>query len=150
MLKFYGLGHSGLTTSSQPRSKHDMGKKVSSYIPVSAKTISIDDYVSKTKTIPDVIKLDIENGEMQALIGSQKVISEYKPAIIMEIGDLGRDDFNSTRSCMDFLKNLGYVFFKFNGINSKIVPFFMKESYLYNDNVLCIHNNAKYRLINHY
>ena len=57
----------------------------------------------------NLIKLDIEGGEYNALLGSKKLISRCKPYIIFEFGKGGSDVFIITPQMMfDFFSSAGY------------------------------------------
>ena len=53
--------------------------------------------------IPDLIKMDIEGGELSALKGAQKLLSNHAPHIIIEVHS---EDLDYT--CQKYLKNFGY------------------------------------------
>lgn len=56
-----------------------------------------------------LIKLDIEGGEYDALLGSQKTIKRCKPYILFEFGKGGADAFNVSPQMMyDFFTSHGY------------------------------------------
>ncbi len=68
----------------------------------SVKTIALDDFVAHTNLIPNLLKMDIEGAEFDAIQGFQNTLAAAKPHLILETQ---RDD---TR-CLDFLQNMGYV-----------------------------------------
>lgn len=47
------------------------------------RSITIDKFCSINKLVPDVIKVDIEGGEIDMLLGSKQVIKKYKPIIFL-------------------------------------------------------------------
>jgi FkbM family methyltransferase len=51
---------------------------------VEVETITLDDFCSEQKVIPDVIKLDVEGAEYQALQGATRTIKEHAPVILLE------------------------------------------------------------------
>lgn len=71
------------------------------------KSISLDDYCNSTGLIPNLIKMDIEGAEFDALIGFQNNLKKHKPSLILE------QTTNDSR-CLDFLKKLNYVAFDLN------------------------------------
>lgn len=136
-LHYYGIRYANCTTPSNHRIEDDP-----SMIPVT-KTIfvnafSIDGYVARTNVIPDVIKLDIENGEFDALIGAEQTIRKHSPIIIMEGGDMGRTEFNNTRACINYLAKFGYQFLGFDMKTKAIVPHYPREIYETSCNILCM------------
>ncbi|MFM1842367.1 MAG: hypothetical protein RLZZ490_1103 [Cyanobacteriota bacterium] len=66
------------------------------------KTIALDDFVGCTNLVPNLLKMDIEGAEFDALQGFEKTLKTAKPHLILETQ---RED---TR-CLDFLRNLGYI-----------------------------------------
>jgi len=51
--------------------------------------INLDNYCSDKGVIPDLIKIDAENFELQVINGFKKTIRQYRPKIIMECGSEG-------------------------------------------------------------
>lgn len=51
---------------------------------------------------PNVLKLDIEGGGLQACIGAHKLLAAYRPSVLLAI------DAVSDYECCDLLRNLGY------------------------------------------
>jgi FkbM family methyltransferase len=66
------------------------------------KTIALDDFIEHTQLVPNLLKMDIEEAEFDAVKGLEKTLISAKPHLILETQ---RDD---TR-CLNFLRNLGYV-----------------------------------------
>ena len=133
-LTYFGLPLAALTSSYAPRTNR---RKVEGDNFLVDST-TIDDYVISSGDIPDLIKLDIEGGEMAALKGSINTIEKYKPVIILEGGDEGRNESTSTRSCLNFLTEQGYSFFEYDPKTNSIVTHKMKQKYKY-CNILCRH-----------
>jgi FkbM family methyltransferase len=46
--------------------------------------VTLDDYVARTRTVPDVIKIDVEGSEFLVLEGAKKTLRAYRPVLIME------------------------------------------------------------------
>ncbi|MFM7573931.1 MAG: FkbM family methyltransferase [Snowella sp.] len=65
------------------------------------KTLALDDFIATTQIIPNLVKMDIEGAEFDALKGFVKTLKTAKPHLILETQ---RED---TR-CLDFLRDLGY------------------------------------------
>ena len=61
-------------------------------IPVKVSATTIDEYVKVGNKPPTTIKLDIEGGEYETILGALSLIEKYKPRIIMEVwgGEMGR------------------------------------------------------------
>ncbi|MBV7528997.1 FkbM family methyltransferase [Chitinophaga sp. sic0106] len=56
-----------------------------------------------------LIKIDAESAEMNVLKGLEKTILEFKPMMILEIGDTDVADAVATRTIIDFLIRFNYV-----------------------------------------
>ncbi|MDZ8260896.1 FkbM family methyltransferase [Nostoc sp. ChiQUE01b] len=70
--------------------------------PTPVKTVALDDFIRYTKLEPEVIKMDIEGAEFNALKGTCEYISKSHPHLILE-------QSTTDRRCIDFLKDQGYV-----------------------------------------
>lgn len=63
---------------------------------------TIDGLVERDGIIPDVIKMDIEGGEIHALAGASRALANHRPLVISELaGDEGP-------AVVDFLESRGY------------------------------------------
>lgn len=65
-------------------------------------TIALDDFVEHTGLVPNLVKMDIEGAEFDAVQGMAKIINSAKPHLILETQP------NDT-NCLDFLKDAGYI-----------------------------------------
>ncbi|XTZ19878.1 MAG: FkbM family methyltransferase, partial [cyanobacterium endosymbiont of Rhopalodia fuxianensis] len=65
-------------------------------------TIALDDFVEHTGLIPELVKMDIEGAEFDAVKGMNKTIKSAKPHLILETQP---EDTN----CLDFLREAGYI-----------------------------------------
>lgn len=78
--------------------------------PRKVNAITIDTYVQKGNTPPSVIKLDIEGGEYDAILGAIDTIERNKPAILMEIWGNENGRVYSDKAVKK-LQELGYTAF---------------------------------------
>jgi FkbM family methyltransferase len=81
-----------------------------------------------------LVKIDAENAELSVLKGAQSLIEKFRPAFIVETGDMG--DGGQTREVADFLLVRGYKAFEFQ--DWKILPHEIRKDYGY-QNLLFIH-----------
>ncbi len=65
-------------------------------------TIALDDFIEHTKLVPNLVKMDIEGAEFDAVKGMAKTIDSAKPHLILETQP------EDTR-CLDFLLEKGYI-----------------------------------------
>jgi FkbM family methyltransferase len=67
------------------------------------KTVALDDFCEQSGLYPDVIKMDIEGAEYDALLGAERILDKVKPHLILELfPKIGMD-------CFNFLRAKGYV-----------------------------------------
>jgi FkbM family methyltransferase len=81
-------------------------------------TDCLDNRIPDTASI-DFIKLDIEGGEYEALLGSSKIIERCKPTILFEFGIGGADAFGVTPEMM-------YHFFSLRGYEINLLKRFLR------------------------
>ncbi len=66
------------------------------------KTLALDDFFEASGIAPDLVKMDIEGAEYEALLGALRMIDKHKPHFILE------QQASDTR-CFDLLTSLGYI-----------------------------------------
>lgn len=74
-------------------------------------TLSLDNYVYCNEySPPTVMKMDIEGAELDALVGSQKILEEETPVLFIEVHPWRlRDNFNEhPDKIIEFLYSVGY------------------------------------------
>jgi FkbM family methyltransferase len=77
---------------------------------------------------PDLIKLDVEGFEYQALKGLEKTLRLQRPALLIEINNIER--------WLPFLKSLGYAFYYYNRVTASFRVAGDHEGGL---NLFCLH-----------
>ena len=70
--------------------------------PYEIQTLALDDFIEHTQLVPNLLKLDIEEAEFDALQGMKKTLITAKPHLILETQ---REDTN----CLNFLRDHGYI-----------------------------------------
>jgi FkbM family methyltransferase len=65
------------------------GSTVAEWVAQPVARTSLDAYAAETGLSPILIKLDVENEEESALEGMHQVLAQNRPAIILELGDIG-------------------------------------------------------------
>ena len=78
------------------------------------KKIKLDDIDIGEKKI-STIKIDTEGHEYEVLLGSQNIIKNFRPNIIIEINK------NSAQNCLNFLKEYGYKFYLIDDKKNKLI-----------------------------
>lgn len=86
---------------------------------VSVTAIALDSYCARRDVLPDVVKIDVEGGERDVVIGMQHVISERSPVIAMEFWHPPRPN-TSHKAAVDFLVSRGYQVFAFADDNALV------------------------------
>jgi FkbM family methyltransferase len=69
---------------------------------ISVQTIALDDFVMRTRLSPQIVKMDIEGAEFDALCGFDQTINTARPIFILE-------HTPPDNACFDFLRAKGYV-----------------------------------------
>ena len=67
-----------------------------------AGTIALDDLADRT-FFPDVVKIDIEGGEADALLGSERILAERRPGLLVEVHGVCAEE-----ACLEILRSHGY------------------------------------------
>ena len=85
--------------------------------------ICLDELVASGEAPPpDVMKIDIEGGELQALRGAQAMIREHRPHIVFEINSCAERFGYSRKDVFDLLQGLAdYEFFEIE-VDSSLRP----------------------------
>jgi len=65
-------------------------------------TLALDDFIDRTKLVPNLLKMDIEGAEFDAIKGMTKTLTTVKPHLILEVQ---REDSD----CLTFLREQGYI-----------------------------------------
>ena len=97
------------------------------------KTLALDDFCDATGLAPDLIKMDIEGAEYDALLGSARMVERNRPHVILEqqVSDM---------RCIDLLATLGYVTIDLNNYRQiRTSSDYTPDAPL--RNILCIHQN---------
>ena len=93
---------------------------------------TIDDYVSDSGEVPDVIKIDAEGAELEVLRGARRTIERHRPIITIEVGDSGGPP--QSRKVLDHAAALGYEPFDMSPEGR--TPHILKETYDYGNVLL--------------
>ena len=63
---------------------------------------------------PDVIKIDVEGAELDAIRGARTLLRTYSPAVLMEVNDARSEPLGGSPAIQE-LSTLGYRFFEASG-----------------------------------
>jgi FkbM family methyltransferase len=101
------------------------------------KTITLDNYMNQTGTVPDFIKIDAENAELEILRGMEKGLAlPRRPMITLEVNDANGEQDVSNRP-VKYLLERGYTAFTYSAEARDIRPHAVQSSYYY-DNILMV------------
>jgi len=88
-------------------------KTSSQFIEVDA--VTLDSLTENFRRV-DLIKMDVEGSEMDAILGGERFIKKFKPKIIMEVQDWSLKEFGySSTDILSFFRNLGYNAYDLKG-----------------------------------
>lgn len=66
-------------------------------------TVSLDDFISTYKVVPQILKIDVEGAEMSVLMGAKNLLMTSLPIIFLSThGEINRN------KCLEFLLDVGY------------------------------------------
>lgn len=70
--------------------------------------ISIDEYVEANRVKPSFIKIDAENAEHDILLGMKRTLSDIRPLVTLEVGDVKAGNYKDSASAVRLLIQHGY------------------------------------------
>lgn len=131
----YGLINAGLDSAFPPRNQ---GGSTSGSQETVVDARRLDDLLTALE-LPriDLLKIDAESSEMHVLRGAEAVINEFRPRIILEVGDFDLPDVARSAELVEWLRMRGYVAHDY--INGSITPHQNRDRYAYG-NLLFIHS----------
>jgi len=107
----------------------------------SVESIRLDDYVSRHRLNRlDIVKLDVEGGEMNVLAGAEDVLEKIRPIFICEVLDAATHAWNyEARDIVLKFQSYGFSWFEFRPDGS-IVPHQVRDHYPDVRNYLAVPN----------
>lgn len=83
---------------------------------LNVKGIGLDEFVfEQGNPIPDLVKIDIEGGEVMALPGMKRILTQYSPILMIELH--GEE---SEQTAWNVLNNCGYELFHMDDLSKRI------------------------------
>ena len=70
---------------------------------IEVETISLDEFIKQGNPLPDLIKMDIEGAEFDALNGAEEILKTKKPIIFLATHSDG-----VKKNCLELLKEMNY------------------------------------------
>lgn len=77
---------------------------------IEVEVIALDDWIEQARLkAPDLIKIDVEGAELDALAGLERILSRQRPALLCELDDETRHGLREKETALcEFLTGLGY------------------------------------------
>jgi FkbM family methyltransferase len=106
-------------------------------------TVSLErlDEIVRSQAIScvDVLKIDIEGGELFALQGGAQTLNTFRPILLLEFSDpSAKAQGSSSAQVWNFLSGLGYRFYAFDEKTGLPLPASLKPAYL-GENLIAVH-----------
>lgn len=96
-------GYSSTSRLSQSHPTLHTDQLPSGFEEITVDVMTLDNFISKNKFIPDILKVDIEGAEYDFLLGSRETIKKYKPILYIEL----HSEFCAVR-CVELLHSMKY------------------------------------------
>lgn len=108
-LRLAGFGHEGLNTLGE------FAYAIEQEATEEIRLITLDSIIKKHRLERiDVLKMDVEGGELNALKGATAILAKHKPLILLEIVEAALKHQGASREAvLDFLESFGYRFLVF-------------------------------------
>lgn len=108
---------------------------------IRVRTVCLDSYISSFPLARvDLVKLDVEGGEMEALRGASSLLGKMRPMLICEVLDATTQVWGyEARDIIEYLGNLGYSWFEFQE-DGGIIPHVIQDQYPRVRNFLAVPN----------
>lgn len=122
------IGYAGASTDAG-LSMHEPGEDPDD---VTAQAISLDEFFAQRDAIPDVIKMDVQGAELEALRGAETIIRRHRPIIFLEVHPTMLKDFGaSADDVYRFLAGNGYdqiyLIDEHRSDHGRLVPFDVEQ-----------------------
>lgn len=131
----FGPAHSGLNSLlPQPRVAPDEASRLKPKR-IDIPSVRLDDYFADRRIAPDFVKIDVESMEIHVLKSMERLLRDVRPAVSVEIGDLGVIGAGESRECVRFLLDRGYRCLEYR--DGTLVPHHERATYEH-DNLLFV------------
>jgi FkbM family methyltransferase len=98
---------------------------------IDVQTTTVDEYVKSTQAAPDFVKIDAESTEMEVLKGMEKTLTDCKPIVSLEVGDMDVPGAPRSRDTISHLLERDYQAYEYR--DRRIVPHQLQDTYAYAD-----------------
>jgi FkbM family methyltransferase len=71
--------------------------------------VTLDEHASAHDLRPSLVKIDAESWDLEVLRGAEKTLQSFRPAVTVEVGDLGVSGAPHSTEIVRFLRDRGYL-----------------------------------------
>ena len=75
---------------------------------VKVSSLRLDDFCSQKNVFPDLIKLDVEGAELEALQGMKSILTQHSPVLVMECWSNNSEKMKTHQQALQLLLDFGY------------------------------------------
>jgi FkbM family methyltransferase len=106
-------------------------------------SVSLDSLVETEKlSRVDVMKMDIEGGELGAICGARETLMRFHPVLLVEVADRSLRHLGaSSAQLLDLIASYGYRFFAFSPVTGRPVAA-ERKAYYDSENLLAIYGDV--------
>ncbi|MGH7243329.1 MAG: FkbM family methyltransferase [Phycisphaerales bacterium] len=126
----FGVEYSAYNSLSSGKIAFDKSRPQPTPRHFEVEAFTIDSYIERTGAKPDLLKIDAEGAELEILKGMERTLTEIKPIVTLEMGDVGAaKGTRSSRPVVDHILARGYKGFEY--VHGQRVPHTPLETYPY-------------------
>lgn len=117
----FGLEYSAYNSLSGGKVVFDKSKPQPTPKHFEVDALTIDSYIERTGARPNLLKIDAEGAELEILKGMETTLTEIKPIVTLEMGDVGAaKGTRASRAVVDHILARGYKGYEYK--DGKRVP----------------------------
>ncbi len=109
--KVFDPAYSAFNTAVSERLHKDKSS-VSHQSIIEVEAVTLDHYCSQKNLIPDLVKIDAENSEIQVLKGMIRLLEEVRPVLTIEVGDFteeGNTEVPPSKDLISHVRSYDYI-----------------------------------------
>ena len=133
-LNDYGIEYCAYNSSKPARIDRNLKRRLNPQR-LTAKATSLDSYVKNTGTRPYFVKIDAESAEWEIVHGARSVLTDMRPIVSLEVGDLDIEGVPSSRDLVLHILEYDYEVYEYGSLIQPLVRHEIKKRYGY-DNLL--------------
>lgn len=131
----FGLKLGAYNTIGKARVEDDRQVKMKPLAKFQVRALSLDNYIARCGVRPNMIKLDAEGAEPSIIKGMERTLTEVRPHIILEVGDVNSDKQGESRANLQRIADHGYEAWQYDPSSRRLVPHTLQTQYAA-DNIL--------------